>query len=56
MNLFRRLRHRHIWHPLKTEYRFKDFKNGKKITVKRCQCRGCGRIEYFHFDGKDILY
>lgn len=28
----------------------------QQIVVKRCQCRECGEIRYFHFNGKDIIY
>jgi len=53
---FHKIMHRHVWRPLKTEYRYTSYKTGRRITVKRCQCRGCGRIDWFHFDGKEILY
>lgn len=54
MRIFKKLFHRHTWRKLRTEYRYMDYHTGKLITVKRCQCRTCGRIEYIHFDGKDI--
>ena len=56
MGLFRRLFHRHTWKPLKTLYRYWDYRTGKRITVKRCQCYGRGQIRTMHFDGKDIFY
>lgn len=56
MGLFKRLLHRHTWRKLKTEYRYRDYSTGRKVTVKRCQCRECGKIAYIHFDEKDILY
>ena len=57
MNLFRKIIHRHVWRPLRTEYRYRDHyrRPGEMITVKKCQCRGCGRIDYFHFVGKEII-
>ena len=55
MGLFCRLFHRHTWKPLKTVYRYMDYHSGNLITVKRCQCQGCGRIEFKHFNGKDLL-
>ena len=54
MRIFKRLFHRHTWRALRTVYRYREY-SGKKIVVKRCQCRVCGRIEYIHFDGKDII-
>ena len=56
MKLFKRLFHRHTWKPLKVEYRYWDYRTGRKVTVKRCQCRECGKIEHIHFDGKNIFY
>ena len=58
MGLFRRLFHRHTWRPLKTLYRYKEFRNWPQrvITVKRCQCYECGLIRAIHFEGKDIVY
>ena len=56
MVLFKRLLHRHTWRKLKTEYLYRDYKTGRKITVKRCQCRDCGEIKYIHFADKEILY
>ena len=58
MKLFRKIIHRHVWRPLRTEYRYRDHYRGpgEMITVKKCQCRGCGRIDYFHFAGKEIIY
>lgn len=53
---FRRLFHRHTWRVLRTEYRYTEYRSGRKITVKRCQCRECGKITYIHFAGKDIMY
>ena len=54
MRLFKKLLHRHTWKPLKTVYRYMDYHSGNLITVKRCQCQGCGRIEFKHFNGKDL--
>ena len=54
MKLFKRLFHRHTWRKLRTEYRYRDCY--QIITVKKCQCRECGKIEYIHFNGKDIIY
>lgn len=54
MRMFNRLFHRCTWKPIRTEYRYND--RGQKIVVKRCQCRGCGKIEYFHFNGREIIY
>lgn len=56
MGLFKRLFHRHTWRKLRIEYRYWDYRTGQKITVKRCQCRECGKIEYIHFAEKDIVY
>lgn len=56
MKLFRRLFHRHTWKPLRTVYRYREYRNGQQIAVKKCQCYGCGRIEHLHFKGKDIVY
>lgn len=56
MGLFRKLFHRHTWRALRTEYRYRDYQTGLKMTVKRCQCRDCGKIAYIHFAGKDIYY
>ena len=56
MELFKKLFHRHTWKPVKTVYRYKDYHTGKLITVKRCQCRECGRIQYLHFHEKTIIY
>ena len=54
---FKPLVHRHTWRTLKVEYRYPDRKTpGRMITVKRCQCRDCGKILYIHFDGKNIVY
>ena len=55
MKLFKRLFHRHTWRLLRTEYRYRDYQTGNKMTVKRCQCRVCGKISYLHFNGKDII-
>ena len=55
MGLLKRLRHRHTWKPLKVVYRYMDYNTGMQISVRRCQCQGCGRIEYLHFHGKDII-
>ena len=56
MGLFKRLFHKHTWKPLKVIYRYKEGGWGRQITVKRCQCTVCGRIEYIHFDGKNIVF
>ena len=56
MSIFRKLFHRHTWQPMKTVYRYREYRYGKQITVKRCQCRECGKIVYLHFDGKNIHY
>ena len=56
MMWLKRIFHRHTWRQLRTEYRYPDYKTGKKVTVKRCQCRVCGKLQYFHFYGKDIIY
>ena len=56
MALFKRLFHKHTWKPLKVVYRYTEYGGwGRKITVKRCQCVECGRIEYIHFDGKNMI-
>ncbi len=47
--------HRHTWRPLRTEYRYNIHDTGQRITVKRCQCRDCGKIAYIHFEGKTAL-
>ena len=52
---FKKLYHRHTWRPLRTQYRYVDYRTGHKIAVKRCQCRECGKFAYLHFDGKDIV-
>lgn len=56
MKLWKKLFHRHTWRVLRTEYRYTEYRSGRKITVKRCQCRECGKITHIHFAGKDILY
>lgn len=56
MKLFRRLFHRHTWTPVRIMYRYTEYKSGRKITVKKCQCRECGRIRFMHFCGKTIIY
>ena len=58
MGMFRRLFHRHTWKPLKTLYRYREYRGhrDRRITVKRCQCYECGQIRVIHFDGKDIVY
>lgn len=55
MKWLRRLRHRHTWRALRTQYRYFDYRTGQKIEVKRCQCRECGKIDYIHFSGKNIV-
>lgn len=54
--MFKSLFHRHTWKPLKVMYRYREYRNGRQIAVKRCQCVGCGKIDYFHFDGKKLIY
>lgn len=54
MGLLKKMLHRHTWQPLKVVYRYREYASGKQITVKRCQCRGCGKISYLHFDGKNV--
>lgn len=54
--MFKRLFHRHTWKPLKVMYRYREYRSGRQIAVKRCQCVGCGKIVYLHFDGKNILH
>lgn len=56
MGLFKRLLHRHTWRKLKKQYSYREYSNGRKVTVYRCQCRDCGRIAYIHFDEKNIIY
>lgn len=56
MNIFRKLFHRHTWRKLRTEYRYRDYQTGRRISVKKCQCRDCGQISYIHFDEKEIVY
>lgn len=56
MMWLKRIFHRHTWRQLRTEYRYRDYQTGKKLVVKRCQCRVCGKLQYFHFYGKDIIY
>lgn len=53
MNLFRKIIHRHVWRPLRTEYQYR--RPGEMITVKECQCRGCGKIDFFHFVEKESI-
>ena len=55
MGLFKKMFHRHTWRKLKTEYRYREYSNGQKISVVRCQCRDCGKISYIHFKGKEIF-
>ena len=56
MSVFRKLFHRHTWRQIRVEYRYRDYQTGVKVTVRRCQCRECGRIDYIHFDGKNVYY
>lgn len=44
---------RHAWKPLRTEYKYSI--RYETVTVKRCQCRKCGKIDYIHFNGKKIV-
>ena len=55
MMVFKRLFHRHSWRPLKVMYRYRDLGTHRQITVKRCQCQVCGKMEYIHFAGKNIV-
>lgn len=55
MKLFKKLFHKHTWKPLKVIYRYQDWRCNRQIAVKRCQCVVCGRIEYIHFDGKNMI-
>lgn len=55
MGILRRLFHRHSWRPLKVMYRYRDLGTHRQITVKRCQCQVCGKMEYIHFAGKNIV-
>ena len=55
MGLFKRLFHKHTWRPMKLVYRYREGGCGRQIAVKRCQCTVCGRIEYVHFDGKNMI-
>ena len=56
MGFFKKLWHRHTWKPLKTVYRYKDRDGYFQISVKKCQCLGCGKIDYIHFVGKNVYY
>ena len=49
--------HRHTWRPLKVAYRYRDWRRGKSqiVTVRRCQCRKCGKVAHVHFAGKDVV-
>ena len=55
MNLIRRLLHRHTWRKLKVIYRYRDYQTGRKVTVYRCQCDICDKIQTIHFDGKTVV-
>ena len=55
MGLFKKLLHRHIWRRLRKEYTCWDYSRGQYVTVYRCQCRGCNKIEYLPFNGKELL-
>lgn len=44
---------RHTWRPLRVEYRYQL--GCKTVIVRRCQCRKCGKIDYIHFDYKNIV-
>lgn len=46
--MFAKLFHRHTWQPLKVIYRYREYSSGRQISVKRCQCQSCGKIEYRH--------
>lgn len=55
--MFNRLKEmfcRHTWRALRTEYRYQT--GYQIVTVKRCQCRKCGKISYIHFIDKKIIH
>lgn len=57
MGFLKKLIHRHTWKPLKTMYRYRandGIPGSPKVTVKKCQCQGCGKIAYIRFVGKDV--
>ena len=55
MGWIRRLFHRHTWRRLRKQYSYREYFNGRKVTVYRCQCRNCGKIDYIHFDEKYMI-
>lgn len=55
MRFFKKLFHRHTWRKLKKQYSYREYSNGHKVTVYRCQCLECGMIKYIHFDEKLII-
>lgn len=55
MGLFKKLLHRHIWRRLRKEYNYWDYSRGQYVTVYRCQCRICNKIDYLSFKGKELL-
>lgn len=55
MKLFKKLLHRHTWRKLKKQYSYREYSNGHKVTVYRCQCRICNKIDYLSFKGKELL-
>ena len=56
MSIFRKLFHRHTWRRIKKLYSYREYSNGRKVTVYLCQCRDCGMIKYIHFDEKFIVH
>lgn len=55
MKILRKLLHRHIWRRIRKEYRCWDYSRGCYVTVYRCQCRICNKIDYLSFKGKELL-
>lgn len=55
MGLFKRLLHRHTWRRVRKEYSCWDYSIGRYVTVYRCQCRICNKIDYLPFNGKELL-
>lgn len=39
----------------KKEYSYWDYSRGHFVTVYRCQCRTCNKIEYLPFNGKELV-
>ena len=46
---------RHTWRPIKVEYRYPEYRGGRIITCKKCQCVKCNKIAYIHFHDKTII-